>query len=92
LRQHRQTVYERAKALAEGAANSNRSFTESEEADWQKLSGELDGLDERIGTLTHQEQRAADADAPSAPSPGSRPPGRPPCRVPTPTLSGRSGR
>jgi hypothetical protein len=36
-RQHRQTVYERAKALAEGAANSNRSFTESEEADWQKL-------------------------------------------------------
>lgn len=58
LRARRRLAWEQAKALADTAANHNRSFTEVEETRWHNLSAQLDQFDERIEQLATQEQRA----------------------------------
>lgn len=62
LQQRRAGVWEQAKALADKAADENRTFTAEEESSWQALNAELDALDKRIKAVIEGEQRAKDAE------------------------------
>jgi len=61
LRARRKNVYTEAKALANKAATENRAFDHAEENAWHRLNADLDALDERIGEIAEQEQRAEGA-------------------------------
>ncbi|GAA3829050.1 phage major capsid protein [Streptomyces chiangmaiensis] len=63
LKVRREKVYQESMALAEKAASEARHFSEDEERRWQDHQTALDALDERIGELKDQEQRAQDAAA-----------------------------
>ena len=58
LRDRRANVWEQAKALADGAAEENRSFSGEEERQWQEANAELDALDTRIKAVLDGEARA----------------------------------
>lgn len=62
LRDRRLNVWEQAKAIAEKAAEENRSFTPDEQGTWEALQEELDKLDQRIKAVLEQEERAKAAD------------------------------
>ncbi|MCZ7413073.1 phage major capsid protein [Streptomyces sp. WMMC897] len=62
LQQRRQNVWEQAKALADKAAEENRTFSGEEEASWTAMNSELDALDRRIKAVIEGEQRAKDAE------------------------------
>lgn len=62
LRDRRVSVWEQAKALADGAAEQNRAFEGEEERSWTELNAELDALDKRIQAILDGEQRAKDAE------------------------------
>jgi HK97 family phage major capsid protein len=61
LRDRRARIWEQAKALADYAANENRAFTGTEEAQWQELNDRLNDLDQRITQIAEGEKRAKDA-------------------------------
>ncbi|MFG3110536.1 phage major capsid protein [Streptomyces tendae] len=62
LQERRLRVWEQAKALADAAAEENRTFSGEEESSWQSLNAELDALDKRIKAVIDGEQRAKDAE------------------------------
>ncbi|WP_405695273.1 phage major capsid protein [Streptomyces coelicoflavus] len=62
LQERRLRVWEQAKALADAAAEENRTFSGEEEGNWQSLNAELDALDKRIKAVIDGEQRAKDAE------------------------------
>ncbi|MCP3817827.1 phage major capsid protein [Streptomyces sp. A3M-1-3] len=62
LSERRARVWEQAKALADAAADENRTFSGEEESTWQSLNAELDALDKRIKAVIDGEQRAKDAE------------------------------
>lgn len=62
LQERRLRVWEEAKALADKAAEENRTFSGEEESSWQSLNAELDALDKRIKAVIDGEQRAKDAE------------------------------
>lgn len=62
LQERRLRVYNEARALADTAADENRSFEAEEESKWQSLNAELDALDKRIKAIVEGEQRAKDAE------------------------------
>lgn len=62
LQERRLRVWEQAKALADVAAEENRTFSGEEESSWQSLNAELDALDKRIKAVLEGEQRAKDAE------------------------------
>ncbi|MGV4984521.1 phage major capsid protein [Streptomyces sp. NRAIS4] len=62
LRGRRANVWEQMKALADKAAEENRSFSAEEQGQWDVMSEELDKLDARIKSALDTEQRAKDAD------------------------------
>ncbi|MFD5425215.1 phage major capsid protein [Streptomyces sp. NPDC127084] len=62
LQERRMRVWEQAKALADSAADENRTFSGEEEGTWQSLNAELDALDKRIKAVIDGEQRAKDAE------------------------------
>ena len=63
LRERRARVWEEAKALADGAADENRSFSAEEQGKWDAMNEDLDNLDTRIKSALDTEKRANDADA-----------------------------
>lgn len=62
LNERRQNVWEQAKALADAAADENRSFSAEEQGTWDALNEELDKLDARMKSAAAAEQRAQDAE------------------------------
>jgi len=62
LQESRNRVWEQAKALADQAADANRSFSAEEESTWQELNAELNRYDERIKSILAGEQRAKDTE------------------------------
>lgn len=62
LRERRANVWEEAKALADRAAEENRSFSAEEQGKWDALNEELDKLDTRVKSALEQEKRAKDTD------------------------------
>jgi len=62
LQERRMRVWEQAKALADTAADENRTFSGEEESSWQSMNAELDALDKRIKAVIDGEQRAKDAE------------------------------
>lgn len=62
LRERRARVWEEAKALADGAADENRSFSAEEQGKWDAMNEDLDNLDTRITSALTQEKRAKDTD------------------------------
>jgi HK97 family phage major capsid protein len=62
LRDRRLNVWEQCKALADGAATENRSFSAEEQGQWEVLNEEMDNLDRRIKSALDAEQRSAEAD------------------------------
>jgi HK97 family phage major capsid protein len=62
LQEQRNTVWEKAKALADLAAEEARSFSGDEERQWREMDAELDALDKRIQDILKGEQRAKDAE------------------------------
>jgi HK97 family phage major capsid protein len=57
LRARRHTVWAQAKTLADGAADENRAFNDTEERQWKQLNAELDAVDTRIAEIVETEQR-----------------------------------
>lgn len=62
LRERRAKVWDESKALADLAADENRSFTAEEQGKWDALNEELDALDTRTKSALEQEKRAKDTD------------------------------
>ncbi|MGW4886913.1 phage major capsid protein [Streptomyces murinus] len=62
LRGRRGNVWEQMKALADKAAEENRSFSAEEQGQWDVMSEELDKLDTRIKAALDTEARAREAD------------------------------
>jgi HK97 family phage major capsid protein len=62
LVERRNRVWEEAKALADAAANENRTFSQEEENTYTTLSTEIDKLDQRIKSVIEGEKRAKDAE------------------------------
>src|SRR5215207_9739779 len=62
LRERRVNVWEQAKALADNAADENRSFNGEEQSQWDTLDAELNALDKRIKAVIDGEQRAKDTE------------------------------
>lgn len=62
LNERRQNVWEQAKALADAAADENRSFSAEEQGTWDALNEELDKLDVRMKSAGEAEKRAQDAE------------------------------
>ena len=62
LQDQRNTVWDKAKAPADTAAEEARSFTAEEERQWTEMDSELDALDKRIQDILKGEQRAKDAE------------------------------
>lgn len=60
LQTRRQRIWHEAKALLDSAEAAKRNLTAAEEITWQSMNSDLDALDQRIGELKDQEQRAAD--------------------------------
>lgn len=63
LNESRLRIYNETKALVDRAEDEKRAFTGDEEQTWTRLNDQIDALDERIKSVTAQEQRAKDADA-----------------------------
>jgi HK97 family phage major capsid protein len=63
LRERRANVWEQAKALADRAAEENRTFSAEEQGQWDALNEELDNLDRRIKAALDAQERAKEADA-----------------------------
>jgi HK97 family phage major capsid protein len=63
LRDRRLNVWNEARALADKAAEENRTFSAEEQGTWDAYNAELDKLDARIGAVIEQEQRSKDQDA-----------------------------
>jgi HK97 family phage major capsid protein len=63
LRDRRLNVWEQAKAIADTAAEENRTFSSEEQGTWDALNEELDKMDQRIKAVLDQEKRSKDADA-----------------------------
>lgn len=61
LKNQRMKAWEQAKVLADEASGSNRNFEADEQQTWDRLMGEIDGLDVRIKQLLDGESRAQDA-------------------------------
>ncbi len=57
LRERRAKVWEEAKALADVAADENRSFTAEEQGKWEALNEEIDQLDKRTKSALETEKR-----------------------------------
>ncbi|WDO09953.1 phage major capsid protein [Streptomyces murinus] len=62
LRGRRGNVWEQMRALADKAAEENRSFSAEEQGQWDVMSEELDKLDARIKSALDTEARAKEAD------------------------------
>ncbi|KPC72205.1 hypothetical protein ADL26_15210, partial [Thermoactinomyces vulgaris] len=62
LNERRNNVWEQAKALADTAANDNRSFSAEEQGTWDALNEELDKLDARMKSAAEAEKRAQEAE------------------------------
>lgn len=62
LRERRARVWEEAKALADLAADENRSFTAEEQGKWDALNEEIDKLDARTKSALATEKRAKETD------------------------------
>jgi HK97 family phage major capsid protein len=62
LRDRRMRVWDEAKALADVAAEANRSFSAEENGKWDALNEELNNLDVRIKSAMDTEARAKAAD------------------------------
>jgi HK97 family phage major capsid protein len=62
LREQRRQLLVQLRAVSEPAAEENRELRGEEQAAFQRLSDQLNGLDARIGDLVSQEDRAAGAD------------------------------
>lgn len=62
LNERRNNVWEQAKALADAAADENRSFSAEEQGTWDALNEELDKLDARMKSAAEAEKRAQDAE------------------------------
>jgi HK97 family phage major capsid protein len=60
LTDRRNMVFEQEKALAQRAADEQRSFTGEEDRQWRELDAEVDALDARIKDTIAGEQRAKD--------------------------------
>lgn len=77
LQERRLNVWEQAKGIAERAADEKRNMNAEEERQWDELTSELSGLDERIQSILKGEQRAKDAEdamnrlSGKAPTPGA---------------------
>ena len=63
IKERRARVWEQMKALADVAANENRSFTGEEEKSFQTMNAELEALDKRATSIAEGEQRAQDIEA-----------------------------
>ncbi|MDH6580031.1 phage major capsid protein [Kitasatospora sp. MAP5-34] len=63
VKDSRRRTWEKAKILADRAANENRNFTGEENAEFIRLSAELDQLDARLVDLARQENRSAESAA-----------------------------
>lgn len=63
LRAKRRQTHIQATALANGAAEQNRYFTESEQRSFETLTAQIDELDSRIGEVAGGERQGASADA-----------------------------
>lgn len=63
VRASRRTVYERAKALADRAADENRTFSPSEQSQFDVLNQSLDTFDQRIGQLAIEDRRVRQTEA-----------------------------
>lgn len=55
-------VWNEAKAIAESAADENRSFTSEEQGKWEALQEELGNIDTRLKAVLDTEKRAKEAD------------------------------
>lgn len=63
LRDQRASVWEAAKAIADGAAEESRSLTGEEQAAWDKANADLDALDARMNQILDAEKRARETEA-----------------------------
>jgi HK97 family phage major capsid protein len=62
LRKQRKQLLVQLRAITEPAAEENRNLAEAEQATFQRLNDQLNGLDARIGDLAEQEKRVGGAD------------------------------
>ena len=62
LRDRRLNVWNEARAIAEAAAEENRSFTPDEQGRWDAMQEEMSTLDTRIKAVLDTEKRAKEAD------------------------------
>lgn len=62
LNTRRNNVWEQMKALADAAANENRSFSAEEQGSWDVMNEELDKLDARMKSAMETEKRAQEAE------------------------------
>lgn len=63
LREKRQQTHADATVIAKRAADANRYLTQHEQSEFERLTGELDALDERIAQVADEDRRAAGQDA-----------------------------
>lgn len=63
LQERRLNVWEQAKELLDTAEADKRDLTAEEEQTYQRLSADLDKIDERVKDLVEAEQRTKDAEA-----------------------------
>jgi HK97 family phage major capsid protein len=62
LRKQRKQLLVQLRAITEPASEENRNLAEAEQATFQRLNDQLNGLDARIGDLAEQEKRVGAAD------------------------------
>lgn len=62
LNTRRNNVWEQMKALADAAADENRSFSAEEQGSWDVMNEELDKLDARMKSAMETEKRAQEAE------------------------------
>jgi HK97 family phage major capsid protein len=62
LHEQEMRLYEQVKDLAKTAADENRNFTTDEQAKWDQIHTELDGVDTRLKQVLETEKRARQTD------------------------------
>src|SRR5215207_9392577 len=72
MRDQRVSVWEKAKAIAETAAEENRALEADEQRQWDEANAEMKALDTRINSYLEGEKRAQDQESKLAALDGSR--------------------